>query len=87
MNELEYSLEEMLPLLKNHIIFFSISEGRKKYFHYYNKLILVLDGKSRYKLKIDDFKTLFKDSKFYVYEDDTVEIDIEKDKEYYSWRQ
>ena len=38
-------------------------------------------------LKIDDFKTLFKDSKFYVYEDDTVEIDIEKDKEYYSWRQ
>ena len=87
MNELEYSLEEMLPLIKNHIIFFSISEGRKKYFHYYKKLILVIDGNSRYKLKIDDFKTLFKDSKFYVYEDDTVEIDIEKDKEYYSWRQ
>ena len=88
MNEKIFTIEEMLPLLKEHILFFSFNEGRKKYFHYMKKNILVQDGNSRYKINEKDFKELFKDAKFLIFDPkDNIEIDLEKDKEYYSWRQ
>ena len=83
-----YTIDEILPLLKNKIILFTIIDGKKKYIHYYKKLILVQDINSRYKLPFEEFKNLYFDAKFYIYEDNSnIEIDIEKDKEYYSWRQ
>lgn len=88
MDEKAYKIEEMLPLLKNHILFFCIGDKRKKYFHYMKKAILVQDGNSRYKLSEEDFISLYKDANFYIYDNSNqVEIDVEKDKEYYSWRQ
>ena len=82
-----YNIDEMLPLLKEHIIFFSINDQKKKYFHYMKNNILVIDVNSRYKINEEDFKELFKNSKFMVFDPSNIEIDIEKDKEYYSWRQ
>lgn len=88
MEEKAYKIDEMLPLLKNHILFFSIGDKRKKYFHYMNKKVLVQDVNSRYKISEEDFIKLYKDATFYVYDpSNQIEIDIEKDKEYYSWRQ
>ena len=45
-----YNIDEMLPLLKEHIIFFSINDQKKKYFHYMKNNILVIDVNSRYKI-------------------------------------
>lgn len=88
MNEQSFKIEEMLPYLKNHILFFCVSDGKKKYFHYIKESIMVQDINSRYKLTENDFLQLYKDATFYIYETkDEIEIDIEKDKEYYSWKQ
>ncbi len=84
----EYNVEEALELLKEHNILFAKIQGIKSYFIYKGKLIFVISGNARYKLNKDNFMLIHKDTTFYV--DDShndCEINPEKDKEYYSWRQ
>ncbi len=88
MEEEIFKINEMLPLLKTGIPFFGISNNSKKQFYYSKKCIIVIDTFSRYKLSEKDFIKLFSDMNFYILDlSKEVEIDVEKDKEYYSWRQ
>lgn len=49
-----------------------------------NKVYRYFNG-SCITLSLDDFKELYKESTFYVYEDDSVTIDNEKDEAYYRY--
>lgn len=50
-------------------------------------MVLISTDKTSYRLNIIDFKELFLDSVFFIYDDNQIEVDVTKDSEYYSWRQ
>lgn len=84
----EYNITEAFELLKEHVILFAKINGIKNYFIYKGKLIYVISGNVRYKLNKEDFMLIHKDTIFYIDDSqNSCEIDPEKDKEYYSWRQ
>lgn len=84
----KYNIYEALELLKEKYILFANINGIKCYFINKAKLIWIIHGNARYKLNERDFLTLYKDINFYIDAHvNDVEIDIEKDKEYYSWKQ
>lgn len=88
--ELENQLliNEALSFLKKHYVLFANVQNIKTYFYYKNNFVRVVSANSSFNLSEDDFFSLYKDSKFYLIEDNnSVEIDVEKDKEYYSWKQ
>ncbi len=50
--------------------------------------IIVMNDNSRSHITVDDFKTLYNHEKFSIHESgNEQEISLEKDKEYYSWKQ
>ena len=82
MNEI-YTINEAINILKEKII---LKDNLNNKFVYKKKRIYVYSSNSSYNLNIDDFLELFKDSKFIIEDNDDSEIDIEKDKEYYSFK-
>ena len=84
----QLTILEALVLLKKHMLLVANVQNSKSYFFMKEKYICVLTNNSSFKLKEEDFLDLFKDTKFYIKDDEnSIDIDIEKDKEYYSWRQ
>lgn len=83
-----YLINEALDLLKQGIVLSSTIDNIKCYFIKNGNNVLIIQGNSRYKLKKEDFILIHKKSIF-VIEDNSldIEIDTEKDKEYYSWKQ
>ncbi len=48
--------------------------------------VIVKSDQATYTLQLDDFKELYCDNTFYLYEPDSIEeLNSEKDQEYYSW--
>lgn len=82
MNEV-FEINDALNLLKEGII---LKDNLSTRFIYKKKKIYVYSSFSSYNLSIKDFSELFKDSKFIIEDFDDSNIDLEKDKEYYSFK-
>jgi len=82
MNEI-IEINEAINLLKEGII---LKDTLSNKFIYKRKRIYVYSSNSSYNLNIKDFNELFKDSRFIIEDFDDNFIDIEKDKEYYSFK-
>ena len=76
-------VNEAVNLLKDGII---LKDINKSLFVYKKEKIHVYSTNSSYSLKIDEFIELFKDDKFIIEDFDDNTIDVEKDKEYYSFK-
>ena len=76
-------IKEALQLLKDKIVLKDIQSNR---FIYKKKRIYVYSTNSSYNLNEEDFLSLFKDSKFIIEDFEEEIIDLEKDKEYYSFK-
>ena len=76
-------INEALSLLKEGII---LKDNLRSKFIYKKKRIYVYSNNSSYNLNFKDFSELFKDSKFIIEDFDDSTVDLEKDKEYYSFK-
>lgn len=83
MNEL-ISTNIALSLLKSGYKLYSIIDNEKYVFKYLNEIIYVHSNNLFIKMNEYKFLELYSNSTFFVF-DDIEEIDVEKDKEYYSW--
>ena len=82
-----YKITEVVELMKDNIIFYSIdNRGRKVIYVLKNKKIIVQSNAYKLSLDKDDFLSLYKNEEFYLFdEENEAFVDEEKDKEYYSW--
>ena len=76
-------INEALNQLKEGII---LKDNLNTKFICKKKRICVYSSNSSYNLSFKDFSELFKDSKFIIEDFDDSGIDVEKDKEYYSFK-
>ena len=81
MNEI-LDVNEALMCLKEKIIV----KDNKSIFKYKRKRIYVYSSNTSYSLSYKDFLELYKESKFVVVDDNNVNVDIEKDREYYAFK-
>lgn len=82
-----YKITEVVELMKDNIIFYSIdNKGRKVIYVMRNKKIIVQSNAYKLSLDKDEFISLYKNEEFYLFEEENEAfVDEEKDKEYYSW--
>ena len=82
-----YKITEVVELMKDNIIFYSIdNRGRKVIYVLKNNKIIVQSNAYKLSLDKDEFISLYKNEEFYLLEEENeVFVDEEKDKEYYSW--
>ena len=82
-----YKITEVVELMKDNIIFYSIdNRGRKVIYVLKNKKIIVQSNAYKLSLDKDEFLSLYKNEEFYLLEEENEAfVDEEKDKEYYSW--
>ena len=82
-----YKITEVVDLMKDNIIFYSIdNRGRKVIYVLKNKKIIVQSNAYKLSLDKDEFISLYKNEEFYLFdEENEAFVDEEKDKEYYSW--
>ena len=82
-----YKINEVVELMKDNIIFYSIdNKGRKVIYVMRNKKIIVQSNAYKLSLDKDEFISLYKNEEFYLFdEENEAFVDEEKDKEYYSW--
>lgn len=82
-----YKITEVVELMKDNIIFYSIdNKGRKVIYVLKNKKIIVQSNAYKLSLDKDEFISLYKNEEFYLFdEENEAFVDEEKDKEYYSW--
>ena len=82
-----YKITEVVELMKDNIIFYSIdNRGRKVIYILKNKKIIVQSNAYKLSLDKDEFISLYKNEEFYLFdEENEAFVDEEKDKEYYSW--
>ena len=81
-----YKITEVVELMKDNIIFYSIdNKGRKVIYVMRNKKIIVQSNAYKLSLDKDEFISLYKNEEFYLFdEENEAFVDEEKDKEYYS---
>lgn len=86
MKKLE-TLEEVIYYLKEYEIVVTISDKKKVFFRRKEDRIRVRVEGLSYSLNLEEFKNLYGNCTFYLYEkeSDEIFIDKEKDDEYYSW--
>ena len=82
-----YKITEVVELMKDNIIFYSIdNRGRKVIYVLKNKKIIVQSNAYKLSLDKDEFISLYKNEEFYLFdEENEAFVDEAKDKEYYSW--
>lgn len=78
-----FEIDEAILLLKEKVI---LKDNLSTKFIYKKKRIYVYSSSSSYSLSLQDFSELFKDSKFFIEDFEDSTIDLEKDKEYYSFK-
>jgi len=76
-------IKEAINLLKEKVV---LKDNSNNKFIYKKKKIYVYSSNSSYSLSSEDFFELFKDSKFIIEDFEDNGIDLEKDKEYYSFK-
>lgn len=81
MNDL-LNINEAIDYLKQGFI---LKDNKKNEFLLKNKMIYYFNNGSLFKINIEDFLELFKESKFYIFEDNNIYIDDSKDEDYYRY--
>lgn len=76
-------IELAINLLKEGIV---LKDNFKNKFVKKKKRVHVYSSNSSYSLSFDEFQELFKNNKFIIEDFDDYQIDLEKDKEYYSFK-
>ena len=78
-----YKITEVVELMKDNIIFYSIdNKGRKVIYVMRNKKIIVQSNAYKLSLDKDEFISLYKNEEFYLFdEENEAFVDEEKDKE------
>ena len=74
-----------LDYLKSGYILYLIIDNTKFKFKYFKNKIYIVSNNISQIINEYMFKSLYKDSKFYLDDENIEEIDIKKDEEYYSW--
>lgn len=77
------TINEAINMLKEGII---LKDNLSNKFIFKKRRIYVYSPNSSYNLSVQDFSELFKDNKFIIEDFDDSQIDLEKDKEYYSFK-
>ncbi len=80
-------INQVIELLKDEWILQCEIKGNKHFAKMIKEYILVLTDNARYSLTIEQFKELYADVGFLVYEPKAdAGIDFSRDDEYYSWK-
>lgn len=86
MNEIT-DISTVVDLLKQNEVLFSLVP-HKRYYRLLNDKVWLRDESLSIKLTLKDFIAQFKDQSFYLHSPQNEEyIDLEKDIEYYAWRE
>lgn len=62
-----------------------LTTNLKDFFVYKNKRVYRYFNGSAFSITLEDFLDLYKNTDFYIYEDESVYIDAEKDEDYYRY--
>ena len=81
-HEIIENIDNAIVLLKNLKILYSA----KTYFVMKKQKVLVVGLNSKYFLSFEEFKDLYHDNKFIVYEESDENFDFSRDDEYYGWK-
>ena len=76
------NIDNAIALLKNQKILYS----NKTYFVMKKQKVLIIGLNSKYSLTFEEFKDLYKENKFIVYEENDENFDFSRDDEYYGWK-
>ena len=80
-------ISTVVELLKQNEVLFSLVP-HKRYYRLLNDKVWIRDESLSIKLSLTDFIVQFKDQSFYIHTPQMDEnIDLEKDIEYYAWRE
>lgn len=80
-------ISTVVELLKQNEVLFSLVP-HKRYYRLLNDKVWIRDESLSIKLSLTDFIVQFKDQSFYIHTPQIDEnIDLEKDIEYYAWRE
>lgn len=81
-HEIIDNIDTAIVLLKNLKVLYS----SKTYFVMKKQKVLIVGLNSKYFLSFEQFKELYKDNKFIVYEENDENFDFSRDDEYYGWK-
>ncbi len=82
------TVDKAIRFLKAGYHLYTLNKDREERFYYLDNVIVIKSELKTLKINEYDFLSLYHDSFFYRLDDNNEDIvDIEKDKEYYSWRQ
>lgn len=81
-HEIIDNIDSAIVLLKNLKVLYSA----KTYFVMKKQKVLVVGINSKYFLSFEEFKDLYHDNKFIVYEENDENFDFSRDDEYYGWK-
>lgn len=81
-HEIIDNIDNAIVLLKNLKVLYS----SKTYFVMKKQKVLIVGLNSKYFLSFEQFKELYKDNKFIVYEENDENFDFSRDDEYYGWK-
>ncbi len=79
-------IKEAIDLLKKKFILIASTQNQKTYFFYKKNLFYVRTNSYSTKINENDFIHLYKDTVFFIEENNSCEIDSEKDNVYYSYK-
>lgn len=81
------SLAQCLQYLKEGALLVSFEQGERRWFWQKGEMVMVHTSHANYPLSLADFCDLFAQVSFYLYEGalPKLEIQKEKDEEYYGW--
>lgn len=80
-------IDKAIIYLKANYKLYSIIDREKVIFYLKDNLVTIKSSKVTSRLSIYDLKEVYSKSSFFILENNEEEVDIQKDKEYYSWRQ
>lgn len=84
--ELIDKIETAIKLLKSHEVLFTNHLNNKTFFVEKKGKVLVIGTNSKFLLNYDEFKDLYYEAKFIIYEEKDENYDFSRDVEYYSWK-
>ncbi|MBE6124467.1 MAG: hypothetical protein E7184_02915 [Erysipelotrichaceae bacterium] len=74
-----------IEYLKEKVTLFTIIDKNKIYFKGNKEKVRVSNPNSAYTISYEEFKTLYNKQEFYIYTEESFEIDASRDEEYYKW--
>ena len=80
------NIDKAIALLKNYKVLFTNHLNNKTYFVNKKQRVIVVGVNCKYSLSFDEFKEIYEQAKFVVYEENEESFDFSRDDEYYGWK-